>query len=76
MTLAEAAMDAPVRVKNLFGLSGAEELRLSALGLRVGVVVTKLIRTPLRDPIECLVGSQLLALDAWLLERVTVETAQ
>ena len=30
--------------------------------------------TPLKDPVECLVGPQLLALDSWLLGRIRVST--
>ncbi len=73
MTLAELPLQSPARVLRLRGLNPAEMSRLSALGLREGAPVTKLLRTPLRDPIECLIGSQLLALESWLLERVEVE---
>jgi Fe2+ transport system protein FeoA len=75
MTLAEAALDAPARITGFRSLSESEKCRLGALGLREGVRVTKLLRTPLRDPIELLVGPQLLAVEAWLLERIDVEAA-
>lgn len=75
MTLAELPMDAPALIRGFRRLSDSEKSRLSALGLREGAPVTKLLRTPLRDPIECLVGPQLLALESWLLERIEVEPA-
>jgi len=43
--------------------------------VRAGAVITKLIPTPLKDPVECLVGPQLLALERRLLRRIEVETA-
>jgi Fe2+ transport system protein FeoA len=73
MTLAEVEMQRPVRVVRFERLSPADELRLAGLGLKRGSPVTKVMRTPLRDPVECLVGPQLLALDAWLLSRIVVE---
>lgn len=73
MTLAQAEMKKPSRILGFEKLSEVEELRLSALGLGPGSIITKVLRTPLRDPIECLVGPQLLTLDAWLLERILVE---
>ena len=73
MTLAEAALDVPIRVRAFHSLSDAERLRLGALGIREGASIVKLLRTPLGDPIECLVGSQLLAIESWLLDRIEVE---
>lgn len=73
MTLAKAAMKTPCTVSGFTSLTDAEQTRLSSLGLRPGSVVTKLLKTPLRDPIECLVGPQLLAMDSWLLERILIE---
>lgn len=72
MTLAKTAMHTPVRIVGFNTLDEAEQLRLSALGVHEEATVTKLLHTPLRDPVECLVGSQLLALDAWLLDRILV----
>jgi Fe2+ transport system protein FeoA len=72
MTLAEVELERQVRVSGFREL-GAEELaRLSSLGVRVGAEITKLLRLPLRDPIECLVGPQLLAIERRLLERIVV----
>lgn len=73
MTLAEIPLDCPSRIRGFRSLTDSERLRLGALGLREGASIVKLMRTPLRDPVECLVGPQLLALDAWLLERIEVE---
>ena len=75
MTLDEAALDAPLRIAGFSGLEEAEITRLAGLGLRAGAPVTKLLLTPLRDPVECLVGSQLVALEARLLPRIRVEPA-
>jgi Fe2+ transport system protein FeoA len=75
VTLEQADWELPVRVSGFSGVDPAEEARLSGLGLAVGAVVTKLMPTPLRDPVECLVGSQLLALERRLLARVRVEAA-
>lgn len=66
-------METPVKIKGFSDVSAAEQLRLSSHGLRAGSVVTKLLRVPLRDPIECLVGTQLLTLDKALLGRILVE---
>jgi Fe2+ transport system protein FeoA len=43
--------------------------------VRAGALITKLIPTPLQDPVECLVGPQLLALERRLLARIQVEAA-
>lgn len=72
MTLAEAELGTPVTVVGFDSLGEADRLRLSALGLREEAPVTMLLRTPLQDPVECLVGPQLLTIDSWLLERILV----
>ncbi len=73
MTLDEAALEKPVLIVGFSHMEDCERARLSGLGLRVGTLVTKLIFTPLRDPVECLVGPQLLALERGLLKRIRVE---
>ena len=73
MTLDDVALGVAVRVLSLAGLNEPDKIRLSGLGLRPGVSVTKILRTPLRDPIECLVGAQLLAVEARLLPQICVE---
>lgn len=73
MTLAQTPMQKTSRISGYEGLSEDEEMRLSSLGLRVGSEVVKLIKTPLRDPIECRVGLQLMAIESWLLDRILVE---
>lgn len=75
MTLDQVALETPARVVGFAGLEPADQARLAGLGLRRGASVVKLLATPLKDPIECLVGPQLLALDRWLLERIVVEPA-
>jgi len=76
MTLDEAALDVALTIVDFApSVDEAERARLSGLGLRPGVPVVKLMPTPLRDPVECLVGSQLLALDRRLLSRIRVEAA-
>jgi Fe2+ transport system protein FeoA len=75
MTLDEVGLDVPVRITGFVSMDESERGRLSGLGLRAGAVITKLIPTPLRDPIECLVGPQLLALERSLLIRINVEAA-
>lgn len=67
-------MQTPVKVVGFRSLDAAEQTRLSSHGLRAGSEITKLLHTPLRDPVECLVGPQLLALEAWLLDHIVVET--
>lgn len=74
-TLADAAWGAPQRVSGFAGVPEDDLARLAGMGLRVGETVTKLLPTPLRDPVECLVGSQLLALERRLLAAVRVEPA-
>lgn len=73
MTLDQVALQVPARVTGFLDLAEAELLRLSAHGLCVGVTVTKILPTPLRDPVECLVGTQLMALDLSLLGKILVE---
>lgn len=73
MTLDSLEMETPAVVVGFRELGPAEQARLAGLGLRRGASVVKILRTPLKDPVECLVGPQLLALDRWLLERVLVE---
>ena len=75
MTLDEVALDVPVRITGFVSMDSVERGRLSGLGVRTGAVITKLIPTPLRDPVECLVGPQLLALERRLLTRIEVEAA-
>ena len=75
MTLDEVALDVPVRILGFVSMDDSELGRLSGLGLRAGAVITKLIPTPLQDPVECLVGPQLLALERRLLVRIQVEPA-
>ena len=75
MTLDQAALDHKTRIVRFDSLAQAECLRLSAMGVRQGAEVTKILRTPLRDPVECLVDSQLLALEAWHLPHIVVEAA-
>lgn len=73
MTLAEVELEVQVRVSGFLSLSEDERCRLSALGVREGAAVTKLLKLPLRDPVECLVGPQLLAIESRLLHRIVVE---
>lgn len=75
MTLADVPLQKASRIRGFKDLSPSELCRLGALGVREGASVTKLLKMPLRDPIECLVGPQLLALEGWLLERIEVEPA-
>jgi Fe2+ transport system protein FeoA len=75
MTLDEAALNVPLRIVGFVATDESQQARLSGLGLRVGVAVTKLMPTPLRDPVECLVGPQLLALERRLLARIRVVKA-
>ena len=75
MTLDEVGLDVPVRIVEFVSVDASERGRLSGLGLRAGATVTKLLHTPLRDPVECLVGPQLLALERRLLARIRVEAA-
>lgn len=73
MTLDDVGLSVPVRIVGFTSVGEAEQARLSGLGLRAGAVVTKLMPTPLQDPVECLVGPQLLALERRLLSRIKVE---
>ena len=74
MTLDKIAMGTSVRVVGFKYLREAECVRLSALGVQEEATITKLMNTPLKDPIECLVGPQLLTLDAWLLGCILVSS--
>ena len=73
MTLAEVAFDKTVRVLRLDNVEKADAARLHSMGLREGAQITKVLKLPLRDPVECLVGPQLLAIESWLLERIVVD---
>lgn len=73
MTLDQVALEVQVRIVGFNSVDDGERARLSGLGVRLGAPVTKLIPTPLQDPVECLVGCQLLALDRSLLRRIRVE---
>jgi len=75
MTLDEVALKVPVKIVGFVSLDESDRARLSGLGLRAGATVTKLMPTPLRDPVECLVGPQLLALERRLLTFIQVEPA-
>ncbi len=72
MTLDAALFETPVLITGFDRLSVSDLERLSAHGIDEGAIVIKIMRTPLQDPIECQVGPQLLALDAWLLRRIMV----
>jgi Fe2+ transport system protein FeoA len=73
MTLASLALGVPARIASIDGLSEEEALRLSALGLCPGAQVTKILPTPLRDPVECLVEGQLIAISSALMALILVE---
>lgn len=73
MTLDEVALEVPVKVVKLAARNASEQARLSGLGLRAGTTITKVMPTPLRDPVACLVGPQLLALERRLLASIHVE---
>ena len=73
MTLDTVSLGVPVRVVGFYGMSEADQTRLGGFGLRPGMPLTKILRTPLLDPVECLVGSQLLAVEARLLKLIRVE---
>ena len=75
MTLDTVPLGIPVRVLGYAGLAASDRERLAGLGLRPGVSVVKILKTPLRDPIECLVGSQLLAIEVRLMPLIRVEAA-
>jgi Fe2+ transport system protein FeoA len=75
MTLDRVALDVPVRVLGFEDMRADDAIRLKGLGLRPGVALTKILLAPLRDPVECLVGSQLLAVEQRLLSRIRVEAA-
>lgn len=75
MTLEALPFNVQVRVTGYAALSVFDKDRLSGLGLRPGVTVVKILKTPLQDPIECLVGTQLLAIEARLLPHIRVEAA-
>lgn len=72
-TLEAAPWNAPLRVTGFSSVGDSERARLAGMGLHVGETVIKLLATPLGDPIECLVGQQLLALDRSLVARIKVE---
>ena len=73
MTLDQIALQVPVRVVRLAARDASERARLSGLGLRAGAMIMKVMPTPLRDPVACLVGPQLLALERRLLASIHVE---
>ena len=75
MTLDDVPLDVSVRVLEFSGLSEHDKEGLAGLGLRPGMSVVKILKTPLQDPVECLVGSQLLAIEARLLSQIRVEAA-
>ena len=75
MTLDAVPLGVPVRVTTLAGLTVSDRDSLAGLGLRAGVSVVKIMKTPLQDPVECLVGTQLLALETRLLRHIKVEAA-
>jgi Fe2+ transport system protein FeoA len=72
MTLHELEYKRRARVVGFDGLDERETLRLDGLGLREGAMIEKLLRLPLRDPVECLLGPQLITLDAELLARILI----
>ena len=75
MTLDEAALNVALRITGFVSMDDSERGRLSGLGVRAGAMITKILPTPLQDPVECLVGPQLLALERRLLARIFVEAA-
>lgn len=73
MTLEEVALNQAVRVEEIRELNEKDLACLLGMGIRAGVSVTKVIATPLRDPVECLVGSQLLAVEKRLFKHIRVK---
>lgn len=74
MTLDQAAFQQACRIVSFDG-DDAEIARLTDFGLIDGATVTKIQATPLRDPVSCLVGTQLIALQRRILRRIRVEAA-
>ena len=72
MTLEDAAWNESLRVTGFTSLGETDRARLSGMGLHVGETVVKLLAAPLGDPVECLVGQQLLALERGLVARIRV----
>lgn len=75
LTLDQAAWNEPLRVTGFAAVPDVERARLAGMGLHVGETVVKLMGTPLGDPVACLVGQQLLALEKGLVARIRVEPA-
>ena len=73
MNLEALPFDVPARVTGYSALSVFDKDRLAGLGMRPGVSVVKILKTPLQDPVEFLVGSQLMAIEARLLAHIRVE---
>jgi Fe2+ transport system protein FeoA len=73
MTLEEVALNRAVKVEEIQGLGEKDIACLLGMGIRLGVSVTKVIATPLKDPVECLVGSQLLAVEKRLFKHIHVK---
>ncbi len=73
MTLEEVALDHAVRIEDLKGLDEKDLACLLGMGIRSGVSVTKILATPFKDPVECLVGSQLLAVEKRLFKHIHVQ---
>ncbi len=73
MTLEEVALNRAVRIEDMQGLNEKDLACLLGMGIRSGVSVTKVMATPLKDPVECLVGSQLLAVEKRLFKHIRVK---
>ena len=74
MTLDSIALDTPIRVIDCSGLMPVDKERLAIFGLRPGAIMIKILKTPLGDPIECLVGTQLIVLEIRLMRHICVES--
>jgi len=72
VTLEEAGFGVSLRIESVELPDAAEKARLSGVGLRAGAAVVKIMPTPLKDPVSCKVGAQLLALERRLLRRIRV----
>ncbi len=73
MTLEEVTLNRAVRIEDMQGMDEKDLACLLGMGMRSGVSVTKIVATPFKDPVECLVGSQLLAVEKRLFKHIRVK---
>ena len=73
ITFYKAEFNKLLQITNIDYLSPQEEIHLAGEGIFIGTEISKILSTPLKDFIECLVNNRLIGLPSELCNRISVK---